>query len=83
MVQEMENFVTDANGDGKQKTFLGMPMSWDRKKPFRNLWNSKNGDVFPPKSFGIGWTINFHALFRRFGIIKNQTTKSSESKDRM
>lgn len=52
------------------KTFLGMPMQWERKKMFKNLWNQDEGRVFPPKYFGIGWDLNFHALLKKTGIIK-------------
>ena len=66
-----------------KKTFLGMPMTWDRKHPFKNLWNAENDELFPPKSFGIGWTINFHAVARKAGIIKTASeNKTKNSKDR-
>lgn len=53
----------------KQKTFLGMPMNWDRKQPFKNAWNSESDQVFLPKSFGIGWSINFHAVGQKMGLL--------------
>ena len=53
-----------------QKKFLGMLMSWDRKNMFKKLWNAESDELFPPKSFGIGWTVNFHALLRAAGVIK-------------
>jgi Family of unknown function (DUF5808) len=56
----------------EKKTFLGMPMNWDGKRPFKNLWNAEDDRLFPPKSFGIGWAINFHALLRRLGAIKGK-----------
>jgi len=62
-----------------KNTFLGMPMMWDRKNPFRNLWNADSDELFPPKSFGIGWTINFHAVARKAGIIK--TTPKNKPKN--
>jgi len=54
----------------QKKKFLGMPMNWNTKQPLRNLWNPKNKSIFPPKSFGIGWTINFHALLKKLGLVK-------------
>lgn len=47
-----------------KKTFLGMPMNWDLKKFGKNLWNKDDPRIILPKSFGIGWTINFHALYK-------------------
>jgi hypothetical protein len=55
-----------------QKTFLGMPMQWDFKNWNKDLWNSESDVLFPPKRFGIGWGCNFHAVFRKIGIIKKK-----------
>lgn len=49
---------------------LGMPMNWDAKKIVKTMWNPESDDLFPPKAFGIGWTINFHAVFKKVGLIK-------------
>ena len=58
------------NGDNKSsKQFLGVPMNWDRKNAFKNLWNKEDDRLFPPKTFGIGWTINFHAVCKRIGLV--------------
>ena len=54
----------------KQATFLGLPMKWDSKNIFSNVWNKKSDDIFPPKNFGIGWDINLHALLKAAGVIK-------------
>ena len=56
--------------DKKRKTFLGMPMNWDIEKIFTPLWNKKDDAIFPPKQFGIGWSINFHAVLKKAGLIK-------------
>lgn len=53
-----------------QKTFLGMPMNWESDKILRTIWNKEDDRLFPPKAFGIGWTINFHAVGRKVGLIK-------------
>ena len=60
----------------KQREFLGMPMNWDSKNMFQNFWNRKDDELFPPKRFGIGWDVNFHALLRSLGLIKKN--KSSQ-----
>lgn len=44
-------------------------MSWDFKNVFRPNWNKKDSRLFPPQAFGIGWTINFHELFKRLKFI--------------
>ncbi len=56
--------------DNGIKKFLGMPMRWDRKNMFKNIWNPEDERVFPPKYFGIGWSLNFHALLRKIGLVK-------------
>lgn len=61
--------------ESKEK-ILGMPMRWDRKKMFSNLWNPNDERIFPPKNFGIGWDLNFHALLKKSGLVK--TTNKSE-----
>ena len=66
-----------------KKTFLGMPMTWDRKNPFKNLWNADSDELFPPKSFGIGWTVNFHAVLRKAGVLDSSTPNEiKKSKDK-
>lgn len=58
------------------KTFLGMPMRWKREQMFKNFWNSDDDRLFPPKYFGIGWDLNFHAVFKKAGLIKTTPSKS-------
>ena len=55
------------------QTFLGMPMSWDfdPAKMVRNYWNPDDERVFPPKVFGIGWDVNFHAVYRLAGVLSD------------
>lgn len=53
-------------------TFLGMPMSWDKKNMFKSLWNKADDRLFPPKSFGIGWTVNFHAVCKKIGFVSTE-----------
>ncbi len=66
----MENQNDPKNTEKEQKTFLGMPMNWDLKNWHSTMWNPDDDDLFPPKSFGIGWTINFHAVLKKSGLIK-------------
>lgn len=56
----------------EKKTFLGMPMNLDRKGILKTLWNPETDVLFPPKSFGVGWTVNFHAMLRKVGLIKKR-----------
>lgn len=46
------------------KKFFGMPVQWDLKNAFKDIWNPEEKRIFPPKRFGIGWGINFHALLK-------------------
>lgn len=56
-----------------QKTFLGMPMNWEPKMIFKTVWNKDDDRLFPPKSFGIGWTVNFHAVCKKIGVVSPET----------
>ena len=47
------------------KRVLGMPMRWEARNIFKNLWNRDDDRIFPPKYFGIGWDVNLHAVARR------------------
>ena len=52
-----------------------MPMNWNSKMIFKTLWNKDDDRLFPPKAFGVGWTVNFHAVGRKLGLIENKTIK--------
>ena len=43
----------------------GMPMRWDTEQAFKNFWNKEDDRILPPKYFGIGWDLNFHALAKK------------------
>lgn len=60
------------------KKCMGMPMRWDRKNIFKNLWNPDDDRIFPPKYFGIGWNLNFYALFKAAGLIKKDTKRGEK-----
>lgn len=47
------------------KRFLGIPYQWKVSQAFGNLWNKNDSRLFPPKNFGWGWDVNFHALWQR------------------
>jgi hypothetical protein len=66
--------MAETQQQGQQQTFLGMPMSWewDPAKIARNYWNPDDDRIFPPKVFGIGWDVNFHAVYRRMGVLGDQ-----------
>ena len=53
-----------------ENTFLGMPMQWDANKIFKTIWNKEDDRLFPPKAFGIGWTINLYAVGKKMGLLK-------------
>jgi uncharacterized membrane protein len=52
-----------------QRTFAGMPVSWDTKNWYKGMWNADDHRLFPPKRVGIGWTINFRELLRRLRLV--------------
>ncbi len=47
-----------------------VPYRWNLKRAFSDVWNEKDSRVFPPKQFGIGWGLNFHALLKKLKSIK-------------
>lgn len=55
------------------QNFMGLLMRWDHKNAFKNLWNADDDRVFPPKHFGFGWSLNFHALLRSTGILNSES----------
>ena len=63
------------NKTQRVKTFLGMPMNWDSRNMFKGLWDKNDPRLFPPKYFGIGWSLNFYTLFKKMGFIKKSKRK--------
>jgi hypothetical protein len=48
------------------KEFLGIPYDFQPPTAERarsRMWNGEDLRLFPPKSFGWGWTINFYWIF--------------------
>ncbi|MFZ1063551.1 MAG: DUF5808 domain-containing protein [Acidimicrobiales bacterium] len=49
----------------EDKNVGGLPYDWRRPTVARaksRMWNGDDPRMFPPKSFGAGWTINFYWL---------------------
>lgn len=70
--------MTKQDQDKNVKDCMGMPMRWDHKKIFKNLWNSEDDRILPPKYFGIGWDLNLHALLKKTGLIKGRKGKGEK-----
>ncbi len=51
--------------DHDVKYWWVVPYRWNREKIFADVWNDKEPRIFPPKQFGIGWSINFCALAKK------------------
>ena len=60
----------EQNPQGPQKTWAGMPVSWDWPNWYKGMWNADDRRLFPPKRVGIGWTINFREVLRRLRILR-------------
>lgn len=58
--------------------FLGMPMQWKPKEIFKTVWNKEDERLFPPKAFGIGWTVNFYAALKKLGLIHTTQSKNKD-----
>ena len=52
------------------KYFLGLPYRWQPKHAFKGLWDKDDDRIFPPKYFGVGWSINFYAVGKRLRLVK-------------
>jgi uncharacterized membrane protein len=61
---------TDRDADVRK--WCGVPYRWNWRKAFADVWNPAEPRVFPPKQFGIGWGLNFHALLERLGLGKKR-----------
>ncbi len=69
-LRRQTQYMSDSKKQREQKTFLGIPMNWDLQNWHQGLWNPDDNSLFPPKRFGIGWTINLHALLKALKLIK-------------
>ncbi len=65
----------------EDKEALGVPYDWRRPTVARaksRMWNPQDPRMFPPKSFGAGWTINFYWLVHLTKYFSNdKNTKDS------
>lgn len=56
----------------KQGKFLRIPYDFriPTIKIFKErFWNKNNHRIFTPKVFGWGYSLNFHGLLRRIGLV--------------
>jgi len=60
----------DPQRTSSERTWAGIPVSWDWKNWNKGVWNAQDHRLFPPKRVGIGWTINFREVLRRLRVIK-------------
>lgn len=58
--------------DSSKSSFLGLPMRWKPYKILNTFWDAESDNLFPTKAFGIGWSINFHVLGRKVGLLKKR-----------
>jgi len=62
--EDRQHNVADEIEPPKKK--FGLPYNWQRPTKARaksGMWNEDDPRLFPPKSFGAGWTVNFYWLF--------------------
>jgi hypothetical protein len=62
-------------GSDGQKETLRIPYDWQRPTAARaksRLWNKDEPRMFPPKSFGAGWTLNFYWLVHMSSYFANK-----------
>lgn len=73
----------DPGGDGEreepQGTFAGFPYDWRRPTVRRvrsRIWNPDEPRLFPPKSFGWGYTINLYWLVHPLRYLRQRLNRS-------
>lgn len=57
--------TTKFEQDHDVKHFWIFPYRWNLRLIFKNLWNPDDPRILPPKQFGVGWNVNFHALLTK------------------
>ncbi|MHB1088909.1 MAG: DUF5808 domain-containing protein [Acidimicrobiales bacterium] len=63
---------------GRNKKVLGVPYDLRRPSTSRfksRLYNPEDTRLFPPKAFGVGWTINFYWLVHPSRYLANRRTR--------
>ncbi|HZL06328.1 MAG TPA: DUF1648 domain-containing protein [Coriobacteriia bacterium] len=73
-----EALAAGAGAPLPQGRVLGMPFEF--RQPTANsiterIWNPADPRIWMPRSFGVGWTINFGALAVKLGIIRPDDTE--------
>lgn len=67
--KEMEKPPEEREWHGKVG-FIPYDFRFPTLNRFRGaFWNAESGSVFTPQPWGLGWTINFHALLEKISIL--------------
>jgi len=56
--------------DQDVRYFFGFPYRWQARNVFKDVWNKEDDRMFPPKHFGVGWSVNLHAVSKKLKIVK-------------
>jgi hypothetical protein len=67
------------NPEEPQGSLAGFPYDWRRPTARRarsRIWNPEDPRLFPPKSFGWGYTINFHWVFHPRRYLRERPNRS-------
>ncbi len=75
--------VPDEQVDGArpQGRLLGMPYDFRGPSADRigsRMWNPADPRIFTPRTFGLGWTVNFGALAVKLGLIRPDDTDAEQ-----
>ncbi|GAB4283385.1 MAG: hypothetical protein Kow0067_04350 [Coriobacteriia bacterium] len=68
-------------GARPQGRLLGMPYDFRGPSTDRvgsRMWNPADPRIFTPRTFGLGWTLNFGALAVRLGLIRPDDTDAEQ-----
>jgi hypothetical protein len=82
MATELSNEASAAEPEGvlpPEGHKAGVP--YDLRRPTKarfkaRMWNGNDPHMFPPKSFGAGWTINFYWLFHLTRYMKGRRART-------
>ncbi len=56
----------------KRGVFLGVPYNFESPTPERlrrAVWNADDPHLLTPHAFGWGYSVNFHAVARKLGLV--------------
>ena len=77
--QELEKPREERTWHGKIARYIPYDFRLPTIERFKeSYWNPYHSRIFTPEVFGVGWAINFYALFERLRIIREATVSEED-----